>query len=54
MTVSVPQAFLQKGLINIGITALIEANRVHPILIQHCNRMDQVFMMSEFNINCLR
>lgn len=53
MMVSVPQAFIQKGLFNIGITALVQVDRVHPQLIQHCNRMDQVWVMSDYNINSL-
>ena len=53
MTVSVPQAFLQKGLINIGITALAEVDKVHPQLIEHCNRMDEIIVMSQFNIDSL-
>ncbi len=54
MTVSIPQAFAQKGLVNIGITALAEADKVHPQLIEHCNRMDEVFVMSDFNIDTLK
>jgi hypothetical protein len=33
MTVSIPMAFVQRGLINIGITALAEVDKVHPQLI---------------------
>ena len=54
MTVSIPQAFAQKGLVNIGITALAEVDKVHPQLIEHCNRMDEVFVMSDFNIDSLK
>lgn len=54
LTVSVPQAFAQKGLYNIGVTALAEADKVHPNLIQHCNRMDEVWVMSEYNVNTLK
>lgn len=54
MTVSIPMAFLQKGLVNIGITALAEVDKIHPQLIEHCNRMDEVFVMSDFNIDSLK
>lgn len=54
MTVSIPMAFVQRGLINIGITALAEVDKVHPQLIQHCNRMDEVYVMSDFNIDTLK
>lgn len=54
MTVSVPMAFVQKGLINIGITALAQGDKIHPQLIANCNRMDEVIVMSDFNINSLR
>lgn len=54
VTVSVPQSFVQKGLINIGVTALAQVDKVHPQLIQHCNRMDEVCVMSEFNIDTIK
>lgn len=54
MTVSIPMAFLQKGLVNIGITALAQVDKIHPQLIEHCNRMDEVFVMSEFNTQTLK
>lgn len=53
MTVSIPMAFMQKGLVNIGITALAQVDKLHPQLIEHCNRMDEVFVMSDFNIDSL-
>lgn len=54
MIVSIPHAFIQKGLINIGITALAEVDKVHPQLIEYCNRMDEVLVMSDFNIDTLK
>jgi len=54
MIVSIPHAFIQKGLINIGITALAEVDKVHPQLIEYCNRMDEVLVMSDFNIETLK
>lgn len=54
LTVSIPQAFAQKGLVNIGMTALVQTDKAHPILIQHCNRMDEVFVMSQFNVETLK
>jgi len=42
-------AFMQRGLVNIGVTALAEVDKVHPQLIQACNKMDQVLIMSQFN-----
>ncbi len=54
MIVSIPMAFAQKGLINIGITALAEVDKVHPQLIEHCNRMDEVYVMSDFNIETIK
>ncbi len=54
ITVAVPQAFLQKGLTNIGITALGEVDKIHPQLIEYCNRMDEVLVMSDYNIETLK
>lgn len=54
INVCVPQAFIQKGLVNIGVTALAEVDKVHPQLIQHCNRMDEVWVMSEYNVETLK
>lgn len=54
ITVSIPMSFIQKGLINIGITALAQCDKVHPQLIINCNRMDEVIVMSDFNINSLK
>lgn len=53
MTVSVPQSFLKKGLFNIGITALAQTDKVHPNLIQKCNQMDEVWVMSQYNVETI-
>lgn len=54
MTVSIPQTFLKKGIRNIGITALAQTDKVHPNLITKCNQMDEVWVMSQFNIDSLK
>lgn len=54
ITVSIPMAFMQRGLVNIGVTALAEVDKVHPQLIQACNKMDQVLIMSQFNQDALK
>lgn len=54
ITVSIPQAFINKGVYNIGVTAIAQADKVHPVLIQHCNRMNQVWVMSQYNIQSIK
>lgn len=52
--VSVPKAFIQKGLVNIGVTALSQADILHPSLIDYCNTMDEICVMSNFNVQTLK
>ena len=47
--ISAAQAFQCKGLYNIGITAVTQSIPSHPSIIQGCNRMDLVIVMSQFN-----
>lgn len=53
INVSIPSGFIQKGTHNIGITALAQVNKIHHSLIQHCNRMDQIWVMTDYNVNSI-
>lgn len=52
--VSTPMTFIAKGIYNIGVTALFEADKIHPNLVNYLNLVDEVWVMSQYNIDCIK